>query len=39
MSAASIVLAGTSALDVLERSPGIRVDRMNSSISINGKAA
>src|SRR6188474_1437963 len=35
--AASIVLAGTSALDVLERSPGIRVDRMNSSISINGK--
>ena len=35
--AASIVLAGTTALDVLERSPGIRVDRMNSSISINGK--
>jgi outer membrane receptor protein involved in Fe transport len=35
--AASIVLAGTTALDVLERSPGIRVDRMNNSISINGK--
>jgi len=35
--AASIVLAGTSALDVLERSPGVRVDRMSSSLSINGK--
>ena len=35
--AASITLAGTTALDVLERSPGVRVDRMSNSLSINGK--
>ena len=35
--AASVVLAGTTALDVLERSPGVRVDRMNNSLAINGK--
>ena len=35
--AASITLAGTTALDVLERSPGVRVDRLNNWLSINGK--
>ena len=35
--ATSIVLSGTTALDVLERSPGVRVDRMNNYLSINGK--
>ena len=35
--AASIILAGSSVLDVLERSPGIRVSRMANSISMNGK--
>jgi hypothetical protein len=33
----NIVAAGTTALDVLERSPGILVDRQNNGISINGK--
>jgi len=33
----NITLAGSSALDVLERSPGVMVDRQNSSLSINGK--
>ncbi|MDP9231066.1 MAG: TonB-dependent receptor, partial [Bacteroidota bacterium] len=35
--AASITSAGSTALDVLERSPGIMVDRINNSLSINGK--
>ena len=35
--AASITSAGSTALDVLERSPGIVVDRQNNSIAINGK--
>lgn len=35
--AASITSAGSTALDVLERSPGIVVDRNNNSLSINGK--
>lgn len=35
--ASSITSAGSTALDVLERSPGIIVDRFNSSLSINGK--
>lgn len=33
----NITAAGSTALDVLERSPGITVDRHNNSISINGK--
>ena len=36
--AASITSAGSTALDVLERSPGIVVDRQNNSIAINGKS-
>ena len=35
--AGSITSAGSTALDVLERSPGIIVDRINNSLSINGK--
>lgn len=35
--AGSITSSGSTALDVLERSPGIRVDRQNNSLSINGK--
>ncbi len=35
--ASSITSAGSTALDVLERSPGIIVDRINNSLSINGK--
>ena len=35
--AASITSAGSTALDVLERSPGIIVNRLNNSLSINGK--
>ena len=34
----SITSAGSTALDVLERSPGIIVDRINNSLSINGKS-
>lgn len=34
----SITAAGNSALEVLERSPGIMVDRQNNSISMNGKS-
>jgi hypothetical protein len=34
----SITSAGSTALDVLERSPGIIVDRFNNSLSINGKS-
>ena len=33
----SITAAGTTALDVLERSPGVTVNRQNGSISISGK--
>src|SRR5664279_5632810 len=33
----SITSAGSTALEVLERSPGIIVDRQNNSISMNGK--
>jgi outer membrane receptor protein involved in Fe transport len=33
----SITAAGSTALDVLERSPGILVDRQNGTISMNGK--
>lgn len=33
----SIVFSGTTALDILERSPGIVVDRQNNRISIQGK--
>ena len=36
--AGSITAAGNSALEVLERSPGILVDRQNNSISMNGKS-
>lgn len=36
--AGSITSAGSTALDVLERSPGIIVDRINNSLSINGKS-
>jgi len=36
--AGSITAAGNSALEVLERSPGIMVDRQNNSISMNGKS-
>lgn len=35
--ASSITSAGSTALDVLEKSPGIMVDRANNSLSINGK--
>lgn len=35
--ASSITSAGSTALEVLERSPGIIVDRQNNSISMNGK--
>jgi outer membrane receptor protein involved in Fe transport len=35
--AASITSAGSTALEVLERSPGIMVDQQNNSISMNGK--
>ena len=35
--AAAITYAGISALDVLERSPGVMVSRMTRSISVNGK--
>ncbi len=35
--AGSITAAGSTALEVLERSPGIVVDRQNSMISMNGK--
>ena len=34
---AGITFAGSNALDVLERSPGITVNRMSNSLSINGK--
>ncbi len=33
----SITSAGSSALEVLERSPGVTVDRQNSTISLSGK--
>ncbi|MGZ4019878.1 MAG: TonB-dependent receptor domain-containing protein [Flavisolibacter sp.] len=33
----NITSAGSTVLDVLERSPGIAVDRQNNSLSINGK--
>jgi hypothetical protein len=36
--AASITFAGGTALDVLERSPGVRVNRMSNALSINGKS-
>jgi hypothetical protein len=36
--ASSITSAGSTALDVLERSPGIMVDRINNNLSINGKS-
>jgi len=36
--ASSITSAGSTALDVLERSPGIIVDRFNNSLTINGKS-
>jgi hypothetical protein len=35
--ASSITGVGSTALDVLERSPGITVDRQNNSLSMNGK--
>ena len=35
--ASSITSAGSTALDVLERSPGVTVDRQNNAIAINGK--
>ena len=35
--AGSITSSGSTALDVLERSPGIIVDRINNSLTINGK--
>src|SRR5882757_9526558 len=34
----SITSAGSTALDVLERSPGVIVDRQNNSISLSGKS-
>lgn len=37
--AGSITSAGSTALDVLERSPGIIVNRFSNSLSINGKGA
>jgi biopolymer transport protein ExbD len=33
----SITSAGSTALDVLERSPGVVVDRQNNILSMNGK--
>jgi outer membrane receptor protein involved in Fe transport len=36
--ASSITYAGSTALDVLERSPGVTVDRQNNNISINSKS-
>ena len=36
--AEGITFAGSTALDVLERSPGVRVNRMNNALSINGKS-
>ena len=36
--ASSITAAGSTALEVLERSPGIIVNRFNNSLSINGKS-
>lgn len=35
--AGNITASGSTALDILERSPGVIVDRQNNSISINGK--
>lgn len=35
--ASSITAAGSTALEVLERSPGIIIDRQNNSLSMNGK--
>jgi hypothetical protein len=35
--ASNITSAGSTVLDVLERSPGVAVDRQNNSLSINGK--
>jgi outer membrane receptor protein involved in Fe transport len=35
--ASAITYAGSTALDVLERSPGVTVDRQNNSLSVNGK--
>ena len=35
--ASSITSAGSTALDVLERSPGVIINRYNNSLSINGK--
>jgi hypothetical protein len=35
--AASVTSAGSTALDILERSPGVIVNRLNNSLSINGK--
>lgn len=35
--ASNITAAGSTVLDVLERSPGIMIDRQNNSLSINGK--
>jgi len=36
--ASSILSAGSSALEILERSPGVLVDRQNSTISLMGKS-
>ncbi|MCY7353420.1 MAG: TonB-dependent receptor family protein [Cytophagaceae bacterium] len=35
--ASSITAAGSTVLDVLERAPGVAVDRMNNGLSLNGK--
>ncbi len=35
--AGNITASGSTALDILERSPGVIVDRQNNSIAINGK--
>jgi outer membrane receptor protein involved in Fe transport len=35
----SITSAGSTALDILERSPGVIVDRQNNNVSMNGKDA
>jgi len=35
--ASSVVSSGSSVLDILERSPGVIVNRQNSSIALNGK--
>ncbi len=35
--AAAITFAGSTALDILERSPGVRVNRMSNALSINEK--